>query len=872
MLQFQAEPEGAQGADGQRSDDAGAQSSVSQRLVRRLGMEGLEVVQPQSGAEGAATTGTLADGSVNIDEARRLGLQAGVDAVIWGTYPAAAAHVLEVMFLVPYASGGPDSVQVEVDAGKTVEDAVDQLAKQLRMKVLQQEVVSQITVKGNRRIEEDAIKRILTSRQGDAYLAKNIQEDLRAIYRMGYFDGVSVDAEDTLAGKAITFSVEERDRVREVKTRGNKHYDDAKILELVHLKSGAVLNMNTVRQDIHEIERFYKEEGYYYIKVIHEIKQAPEQRVDVTFVIEEMDKVHVKAITFDGNLAFDDKRLRHEIKTNEKGFFSWLTSSGKLDASVLEQDVSRLTAFYSNNGYLQARIGEPQVTYENQWIFVNIKIEEGPQFSVGRVDLEGDLIEPKDALLGKLKTKEDIVCSRDVIREDVIMLGDIWSDAGYAYADISPRIDQDAVQHKASVTFRIKKGAVVRFDKITIAGNTKTRDKVIRRELPIYEQELFSGKRLKRGIRNLYKLEYFDDIKVDTTKGASDDLMNVKIDVTEKSTGEFTLGGGYSSVDKWFIMGSISQRNLFGRGQTLSLSTHLGRETDTVSLSFTEPWLFDIPLTAGVDIYKTARKLDTYEKESSGGGLRLGYPVFDYTRASVSYNYERLQIRDLDKERAAQQIIDFEGLHSANIVSASIRRDSKDRIFAPTEGSDSSIVVTHAGAPMRGDIGYTRYEVDSSSYFPLIWHLVGMIHFKTGFINGAAGQEVPVWERYYLGGLNSVRGYDYREISPREPVDPANPNKDRDVIGGNKMVLMNFEILFPLVEKSGLRGVLFYDAGNAFDNGEQMRLESSYLKQSVGIGIRWYSPIGPLRLEYGYILDSDRKGEGGPEFAIGSAF
>jgi outer membrane protein insertion porin family len=338
--------------------------------------------------------------------------------------------------------------------------------------------------------------------------------------------------------------------------------------------------------------------------------------------------------------------------------------------------------------------------------------------------------------------------------------------------------------------------------------------------------------------------------------------MILKLDVTEKPTGSFSFGGGYSSVDHLFAMAAISQRNLFGKGQILSLKGQVGSRTTNYTLSFTEPWLFDIPLSAGVDLYNTSNDYDTYDKDSTGGTLRASYPVLEDTRAYFSYNYDVADIENLTAD-ASSAIREFEGENEAHTVGSTLRRDTRDRIFNPTEGSDNGLTVEHAGTPFGGDIGFTKYTADSGWYIPLFWDTVGLIHGRTGFIGGDSTGKLPTWERFYLGGMNSIRGYDWREVSPVDPVTG-------DKIGGNKMIQFNLEFLFPLIKKSGLRGVIFYDTGNVYDNGEKLKLGD--LRESIGYGFRWYSPIGPIRLEYGYILDSERKGEGGWEFSMGMAF
>ncbi len=832
-------------------------------VEKQLEEEGVVLVESGESLEGLRGT---EEGGLN--RLRTLGLNVGADFIIWGSFTKIGERFsLDVKVMESYGDAPPEPVYVEGEGLETLLDSVQRVAMALGMKVFKREKVAEVIVTGNKRIESEAIKRIMTTKEGDIYLAKHLQDDLKSIYKMGYFADVRVEASDTSKGKVVTFRVAENETIRDIGIKGNKKFDDEEIKDVISAKSGSILNINRLQGDLRQIENMYKEKGYHHAKVAYETKAVPEDRTDIDFVIEEGEKVFVKTISFEGNKAYDGEKLKDLMKTKEKGFFSWFTSSGDLDHEVLDQDVSKIAAYYHNHGYIQAKVAEPKLTYEGEEIFVNIKIDEGPRFQVGRVDIDGDLIQPKSELLEKIKITKEKIYNREVIREDVLTLQDIYSDAGYAYADVSPRIEQDSEKLTADVTYLINKGPPVYFEKIIITGNTKTRDKVIRRELKVYEQELFSGKRLRRGIRNLYRLDFFEDIRANTTKGTADDKMTLKIDVTEKPTGAFSFGAGFSSMDQLFMVVSIAQRNLFGRAQVLNLKAQLGETNSRYTLSFTEPWLFDIPLSGGFDLYNAIRDYDTYDKDSVGGTIRFSYPVFDYTRVYLSYNYDKSEINNLTDD-ASSEIEEWEGESVGHTLTTVLRRDSRDRIFNPTEGSDNSITVKHAGAPFGGDIGFTKYIADSGWYFPLFWDTVGLLHGRTGYIHEDAVGEVPTWERFYLGGMNSVRGYSWREISPKDP-------DTGDEIGGEKMVQFNVELIIPIVRKAGLMGVLFYDTGNAYDNGEDIDL--SDLRKSVGFGVRWYSPLGPMRLEYGYILETDsrgdgEKGDGGWEFTMGMAF
>jgi outer membrane protein insertion porin family len=677
---------------------------------------------------------------------------------------------------------------------------------------------------------------------------------------MGYFEDIRVEAENGPDGKIIIFDVKEKPTIRIIRFKGNRVYDDDEIKENLNIKTGSILNIFKVGSNIKRIEELYKDKNYHNVKITYNVHKLAHNQADLEFIIEEGEKVLIKSIILEGNSAFTNDKLKKIMKSSEKGFFSWLTSSGDLNKEDLNQDISRLTAFYHNKGYIQAKVGEPKIEYKENWIYITIKIDEGPQFKVGEVDIAGDLVLPKKELLEKLKISKETFYNREVIHNDVLALTDLYSDEGYAYTEIVPRIEKKLAEMIVHITYVVEKGKQVYFELITIGGNTKTRDKVIRRELKVYEQGLYSGRRLKRSVRNLHRLDYFEDIKVNTVKGSTDDKMILKIDVTEKPTGAFSFGAGYSSVENIFLMASISQRNLFGRGQALQVRGEIGGRSNRYNLSFTEPWLFDIPLSAGFNLYKWETDYDTYEKDSIGGGVRFSYPVYDFTRAHIRYIYDVSDIINIAEE-ASESIKELEGNNVTSSISTTLRYDSRDRVFNTTEGSEHSVTLEYAG--LGGDIAFTKYLAETGWFIPLFWDTVGFVRGKVGYVKEHSGGKLPDYERFYLGGMNSVRGFDWRDIHVLDD--------DGKEIGGNKLVQFNVEYLIPLFKKAGIVGVLFYDTGNVYDDDESIDL--SNLRKSAGYGFRWYSPIGPIRIEYGYILDrKEGESRGRWEFSMGTVF
>ena len=475
------------------------------------------------------------------------------------------------------------------------------MAQELSLKILGKERVAHIVVKGNRRIEKDAILGVMQTREGEILSPAHLREDLKAIYKMGYFTDVRMDVSDTPEGRILTVLVKEKPAIREIMVKGNNKLKKDKILEVMNLKPFSVASEGAIKEDINKVQQAYREKGYYEAQISYELVPAGEHEVNLVLNVNEGGKMAIKEIEFEGNKAFSSKELRKVMETKERGFFApvaWITGAGKLNRDVLERDLEKVAAFYYNHGYIKAKVGEPKVDIKGNWIYITIPVQEGPEYHVAKIDMTGDLLEDKDKLLKLLKTPKEKVYSREVLQEDLTTLADFYADQGYANADIVPLVKEDNEKMVVDVTFDIHKGQKIYFERIDIGGNVKTRDKVIRRELRVYEQDLFSATNLKESIKNLRRLEYFEDVNFATTPGSAPDHMNLKITVKERPTGTFGLGAGYSTQDRLVGMVEVSQNNLFGRGQQVKVSGIIGSISHRVRASFVEPYLFDRPLVS----------------------------------------------------------------------------------------------------------------------------------------------------------------------------------------------------------------------------------------------------------------------------------
>ncbi len=842
------------------------QTEIPKVIGQNLSAEGANIVQTPENASAARLP--VSDPGF----ARRMGVENGADVVLVGSLTLIGQQFSLDTRLVDSFNPGPPKVFTVSGLGlENLPLKVRELTREISLVIFEQKKITAIRIEGSERIEADAIKRIVKSAPGDIYSVKNLSDDLKAIYGMGYFDDVRIEAEDDAAGKVVVIHVKEKPTIRHVRFEGNRVFDDKEMKENMTLKTGSILNVFHVQNNIQRIEGLYKDKNYHNVKVDYEIKETSNNQADVTFKIDEGKKVRIEHIYFEGNQAFPDKKLKKQMGTSEKSWLSFITNSGDLNTEDLNQDAGRLEAFYQNQGYIRAKVGEPQVVFEEEGISVTIKIEEGPRYTVGSVGVEGELIFPSDVLIAKLNLTKEEFYNRTVLRNDLITLGDLYADSGYAYADIVPRINENSEELVVDIVYQIQKGPLVYFEEITINGNSRTRDKVIRRQLEVYEQGLYSGSGVKRSVRNLNRLDYFKDVKVNTVKGSADDKMAMAIDVEEKSTGQFSIGGGYSNTEGVFVTGSISQRNLFGRGQILNLQGSVGSINRRYQLSFTEPWLFDIPLSGTVRAYNWLSEYTSYDRDSIGGSLLIGYPVYRDTRFTIGFSYDSADINVTDPATAPISILELiEEVGDKNIVTlsteAALTYDTRDRIFSTTKGALHRLVVEYAG--FGGDIGFNKYVGQVGWYHPLLWKFVGHVRAKAGYVGDNSSGVLPDYELFYMQGIDSLVGYDRDEIQPRD--------ERGEEIGGDRFGYATAQLIHPLLTEFGLDGFLFYSAGaiaSSEPGAEPQDINGDSLRQSVGFGFNWNSPMGPIALAYGYKIGR-REGEsvGAWEFNFGGAF
>jgi outer membrane protein insertion porin family len=738
--------------------------------------------------------------------------------------------------------------------------------------------VGEVAIEGNRRVDLSAVRSALSVKAGQEISVEDIDRDIRAIYKLGRFADVAAEIEERAGVKVLVFRLTERPLVRAVEYAGNKEFSTERLSGLVTLKTPDIYDPRKIENNLSAIRKAYLEEGFYAVEVASKVAISDDYEATVTFDIKEGDKVLIRRIRFDGNSVFTDAQLKKVMETKERWFLTWLTGRGTYKEEVLQNDLEIIADQYYNKGYVQVKVRQPLITISDnkEDMDVLIEIREGEQFRVGELDVQGDLLKSKEEILALVKHKSGDIFSRQRLRQDISIINDLYADLGYAYVNVSPLTQIDAENRLLNILFEIEQGVQVHIDRIQIAGNTRTRDKVIRREMKLVEGDLYSATKMKESRRRINNLGFFEEVNVATGKGPDEAHMNVDVDVKERPTGTFSLGIGYSSVDGPIGQGSVSQENFLGRAQKLNLAASLGGKSTTYQLGLTEPYFLDKNLTLGFDLYRTEREYVDFSKKTFGGDVKLGFPLTDNTRTFFLYRYEEKEIFDVDSDASAL-IRDQEGESTLSSLTGTLTRNTTDNYLDPTKGSVSLLSAEFAG--LGGTEKFAKYIADQRFFLPYKWESVFSLHGQIGYIQSVGGEEIPIDERFYLGGINTIRGFKSRQVGPRVRVarqlvdaagNPTGASDDFEFIGGDKQAYFNLEYTFPLLKDMGLKGVLFFDTGNAWSEDENYFSEMRY---SVGGGIRWFSPMGPLRLEWGYNL-KPREGENRSEFefSIGRAF
>ncbi len=773
--------------------------------------------------------------------------------------------------------------------------------------------IEDLEFKGLKRVEAGAIRVVLSSRLKKTFEAAKVAEDIKAIYGMGYFDDVQVFKESLPSGGVrLVYVVNEKPAIRKVTLLGHDEISEDDIKEVVDIKSFTILNEAKVKRNLQKIKDLYSEKGFYLAEVTSRVEPTGDREVDVIFDIVENAKVEVRKVRFVGNRNLSDATLKAGLITQEGSLISFMTGAGTYRKDAFQVDILRITSAYFDQGFINVKVDTPdaEISPDRKYIYITIRIEEGEQYTVGKLDFSGDLLDSKQELGERVKSEENEVFNRTTLGQDLLRLKTRYEDDGYAYANITPITAIHTEERSIDITFDVQKGDKVYYERINVVGNTKTRDKVVRREMRIYEGELSSASLRDLSRRRVMALGYFEKVDIKTRRGSEDHLQIVDIEIKEKATGTFQIGAGFSSAENFIATAQIAQDNFLGRGQSVSLSAQLSSLRQLFQLRFTEPYFLDTQWTFSLNGFNTETQLRSFLRSASGGDVTLGHPITDYIRVFLTYNLEFVKSAGSNGVLAQPA---FSALNSQGRISglrASITYDTRDNRLFPTRGMFHSFS-GEASARWLGaseSRTFQKIRVSSRFYRPLFWEVIAKASIRVGYLNGTSPGGLSPSEKFILGGINSLRGYLPFSIGPQRRAlrnsrgtRLLDPYSDAFVFseGGNKEFLANFELEFPIFKAVGIRGVVFLDAGNVFAEeenffylGDTVRPDQALFPShnnssafdngslpgglfwSVGFGFRWFSPIGPLRFEWGIPLTRRPDDSKGPlfEFSIGNSF
>ncbi|MCC6139043.1 MAG: outer membrane protein assembly factor BamA, partial [Nitrospira sp.] len=717
----------------------------------------------------------------------------------------------------------------------------------------------------------------LSLKAGDPYTPETVRGQIKILYDTGFFEDVQVETEAGEGGTAVVFVVREKPFITEIVYDGNENLSDDKLKEKTTIKGQSFLDQQQAKESAEKIRLAYQEDGYYNAQVIPVVQTLDEDRKRLTFFVKEGDKARVKTVVFEGMRAATKEEVFKVTAIREwipwYGLFtqlklpSFVSDAGILKQDELANDVERVKEILLNKGYLNVQVGVPTVelTEDKKWFVITYNVSEGEPFTVSEVGFRGYTVFEEAELREKLKIKDGEIFQRAKIRDEITRLTDMYGSKGYAFADVVPNVNPNNDERTASIILSIKEGEMMRIRQINILGNDKTRDNVIRREIRVDEQDVIDTPSLKRSFQRLNNLNFFETVEILPAQ-VDADKVDLNVRVKEKPTGQFSIGGGFSTLDKLVAIADITEGNLGGSGYMGRIRGQLGQQRSLGLITFRNPYLNDSLTSVQLDIYRSMTNYISYFEEKSGGSVTFGRWLSEYVTGSVSLVAEQLNFKDPQPGLCPDLlplICRQLGSQTTTGFRTTLFRDTRDYYLDPRTGWRVGGGVDYGTPMLGGSNNFVKYHFDVSKYTPLPFDTRFSVRARFGAVEGIGGKPIPLTERFFVGGINTMRGFVFGKAGPVVP-------DLYTIIGASKQLIFNFDYIFTISADAKLNGVIFFDYGKGFDDNENFSLN---LRKSAGIEGRWISPFGPLRVAYGINL-SPRQGErtGVFEFTIGSLF
>ncbi|MSO92146.1 MAG: outer membrane protein assembly factor BamA [Rhodospirillales bacterium] len=707
--------------------------------------------------------------------------------------------------------------------------------------------IQEITVDGMQRIEPGTIRSYLLVQEGDAFDAARIDRSLKSLFATGLFADVVIQRQ----GNRLLVTVVENPVINRVAFEGNKKLEDDVLRAEIGLKPRVIYTRTKVQSDVKRILTLYRRSGRFAATVEPKVIQLPQNRVDLVFEVNEGDQTEIRNIRFVGNRAFKDSRLREVIRTKESRWWRFLTADDVYDPDRLTLDRELLRRFYLNRGYADFRVvsAVAELTPDRRDFFVTFTVDEGGVYKFGAIDIEARLrdLQPQ-GLLKKVEIEKGGTYSSDQIDQTVDLLSIEVGTLGYAFVDVRPRINRNRETRTIDVTFEINEGPRVFVERIDIIGNVRTLDRVIRREFKLVEGDAFNAAKLRRSRTRIQNLDYFEKVIVDRQPGSAPDKTVLRTEVQEKSTGSISIGAGFSTLHGPLGDVTLREKNFLGKGQDIRAGAKIAAKRSEVDFSFTEPYFMDREVAAGVDIFRVTQDnqdFASFDSKTTGGALRAGYPLSEDLRQSFKYTVKQQTVEDV-KASASRFIREAEGTTFLSEISHSLLYDQRDSRVNPTKGYFVRMTNDLAGL---GGVRYLRNSVRGSKYFPIAEQTVFSVSGTAAYIFGI-GEDVRLLDRYFVGG-EDFRGFETGGVGPRDL-------STKDSLGSQWKYIGTTELTFPLglPTELGVSGLLFMDVGSAgqVDAKGGNIGDSGSLRLTLGTGILWVSPVGPIGIDIGVAL------------------
>ncbi len=707
------------------------------------------------------------------------------------------------------------------------------------------ETVRKIEVSGSERIEEATVVSYMDLKAGDPLDEIAVDRALKSLFSTGLFADVKVvDA----GGGTVKVTVVENPIVNQISFEGNDKIDDSELLGEIQLRPRHVFTRTKVQSDLSRLNQVYRRQGRFSVNIEPKVIRLDQNRVDLVFEIDEGDVTEVKTIRFVGNKKFDDDKLRSVISTKQSAWYRFLTSDDRYDEDRLSYDQELLRNYYLSRGYADFSVvsATAELSPDKKSFFLTFTVDEGERYKVAGTSIVSELRNfDTSSLQPSINFGAGDWYDADKVKQTVSAMTDHLGDLQFAFVNVKPDIQKDREKKEVLVIFSVSETPPVFVERVNINGNVRTMDKVLRREIEVVEGDPFNRSKVAKSEQNIKNLDYFENVKLGVKQGSAPDKTVIDVDVQEKSTGELSIGAGFSSTDGPLADFRIRERNLLGKGQDLLFATTIAGKRSEFDVSFTEPYFLDRDLSAGFDIFHISRDLQdesSYDQKRTGGALRMGYPLSENWRQTVKYQYEKNDIDNVDSD-ASRFIRDQEGIRTTSTVAQRLVYDTRDSILLTTEGLYYWLDTEVAG--VGGDAKYVSGRTGASYFYPVMDQVVVNTLGEVGAITGYSDTDVEINERFFIGG-STLRGFERSGIGPRD-------SKTDDALGGNMFYRGSVEGSFPvgLPKEMGIKGHLFTDFGSLMDIDESgsSLLEEDSLRASAGVGLSWRSPFGPIRVD-----------------------